>query len=96
MFIHFFERTEESGEGVAQTRRQAASDVKIARAEQIRYRDCGRAHRTILMCAPRPRQTLLAVDPQSKTHVLFSRGQQGQEIVVRHFLRGLLLQRVQQ
>lgn len=96
MFVHFFERTEESGEGIPQTKRHNAARVKIPRPELIGDGDGGRAHWTVFMRAARPRQTLLTVDPQTKSHVLFSRGQQGQEIVVRDFLRGLRLQSVQQ
>ena len=96
MLVHFFQRPEKSGEGVAQTKRQAASAVKIARPELIGDRDCGRSQRAILMRSARPRQVLLAIEPQSKAHALFSRWQQSQKIVVRHFLRGFRLQRVQQ
>ncbi len=50
--------------------RRTPRTPEIAVPELIRRRDHSAAHGTVFMCALRPRQTVLGVDPYRESHVL--------------------------
>jgi len=68
--IDFFERSEESHEGAAQMGRRTPGTPEIAMAELVGRGNHRAAHGTVFMGAPRPRQTVLRVNPNREPHVI--------------------------
>lgn len=67
--VHFFERTEKTGEGLFQMGRATSRLAEILRPELILARDYRSAQRPVFMRSLSPGEFGIPVDPQRETHV---------------------------
>src|SRR6185312_813156 len=67
-YVHFFQRTEETREGVFEMNGTAAGGAEILRPELIAARHHCNAKGPVFMGALRPREVSMLVDPERETH----------------------------
>jgi hypothetical protein len=67
--IHFFKRTEKTGEAVLEIPRPAPRLEKITMTKLIAARDHRSAQGPVFMRSLNPGKTFPAIDPQGETHI---------------------------